>query len=75
MFENSELNCSTFYSTGETYKIKSHITCNTVTLNVIYMIQCRLCNLHGKANAALSVLMNIDALYLTHPVVTSKPQF
>ena len=59
MFENSELNCSTFYSTGETYKIKSHITCNT--LNVIYMIQCRLCNLHGKANAALSVLMNIDA--------------
>ena len=40
MFENSQLNCSTFYSTGETYKIKSHITCNT--LNVIYMIQCRL---------------------------------
>ena len=30
----------TFYFTGETYKIKSHITCNTV--NVIYMIQCLL---------------------------------
>ena len=40
------------------------------------MIQCRLCNLHGKENAApRTVLMNIDALCLTHPVVTSKPQF
>ena len=33
----------TFHSTGETYHIKSHITCTT--FNVIYMIQCRLCNL------------------------------
>ena len=31
------------HSTGETYHIKSHITCTT--FNVIYMIQCRLCNL------------------------------
>ena len=30
----------TFYFRGETYKIKSHITCNTV--NVIYMVQCLL---------------------------------
>ena len=33
----------TFHSTGETYKIKSHITCNT--FNVICTIQCQLCNL------------------------------
>ena len=33
----------TFHSTGETYHIKSHITCTT--FNVIYMIQCRLCSL------------------------------
>ena len=33
----------TFHSTGETYHIKSHITCTT--FSVIYMIQCRLCNL------------------------------
>ena len=44
------------------------------------MIQCRLCNFScnilGKPNAASrTVLMNIDALYLTPPVVTSKLQF
>ena len=33
----------TFHSTGETHHIKSHITCET--FNVIYLIQCRLCNL------------------------------
>ena len=33
----------TFYSTGQTFKIKSHITCETP--NVIYMIQCTKCNL------------------------------
>ena len=32
-----------FSSTGETHHIKSHITCET--FNVIYLIQCRLCNL------------------------------
>ena len=32
-----------FHSTGETYHIKSHIA--FTTYNVIYMIQCRLCNL------------------------------
>ena len=44
----------TFYSAGETYKIKSHITCNI--FNVIYMIQCHLCIkfaiFWGKPNAA-----------------------
>ena len=33
----------TFHSTGESHKLKSHITCNT--FNVIYMVQCKLCNL------------------------------
>ena len=33
----------TFYSTGETHYIKSHIA--RETFNVIYLIQCRLCNL------------------------------
>ena len=33
----------TFYSTGQTFKIKSHITCET--FNVMYMIQCTNCNL------------------------------
>ena len=33
----------TFHFTGETHHIKSHITCET--FNVIYLIQCRLCNL------------------------------
>ena len=32
-----------FYSTGQTFEIKSHITCETS--NVIYMIQCTKCNL------------------------------
>ena len=32
-----------FYSTGKTYEIKSHISCDTY--NVIYMIQCTKCNL------------------------------
>ena len=35
----------TFHSTGETHHIKSHITCET--FNVIYLIQCRLCNLQN----------------------------
>ena len=33
----------TFYATGETRSITSHITCNTK--NVIYMAQCNRCNL------------------------------
>ena len=33
----------TFYATGETRSVTSHITCNTK--NVIYMVQCNCCNL------------------------------
>ena len=33
----------TFYATGETRSITSHITCKTK--NVIYMVQCNRCNL------------------------------
>ena len=48
----------------ETYKIKSHITCNTSI--VIYMIQCRLCNLQyiGETKHRLK-----------DRSVTPKPQF
>ena len=53
-------NLYTFYSTGQTFKIKSHITCETS--NVIYMIQCTKCNLQPseRPNVVLkTVLMNI----------------
>ena len=67
----------TFYSTGETYKIKSHIICNT--FNVIYMIQCHLCIKFalswGNQTPPQGPFLDIDALYFTPPVVTSKPQF
>ena len=67
----------TFYSTGETYKIKSHITCNI--FNVIYMIQCHLCIkfaiFWGNQTPPQGPFLDIDALYFTPPVVTSKPQF
>ena len=36
----------TFYATGETHSITSHITCNTK--NVIYMVQCNRCNLQYR---------------------------
>ena len=56
----------TFHSTGETYRIKSHIACNT--FNVIYVnVNCVIYSILGKPNAALkTVLMNIDVLYLIH---------
>ena len=46
----------TFYSTGQTFKIKSHITCKTP--NVIYMIQCTKCNLQyiGETKRRLKVI-------------------
>ena len=34
---------ATFFSTGATRQIKSHITCNTK--NLIYMIRCKRCHL------------------------------
>ena len=42
-FIEDDRNQYTFYSTGQTFKIKSHITCETS--NVIYMIQRTKCNL------------------------------
>ena len=67
----------TFYSAGETYKIKSHITCNI--FNVIYMIQCHLCIkfaiFWGKPNAASRTVFRYRRPNFTPPVVTSKPQF
>ena len=67
----------TFYSAGETYKIKSHITCNI--FNVIYMIQCHLCIkfaiFWGNQTPPQGPFLDIEALYFTPPVVTSKPQF
>ena len=68
-FRCNSRNCTTcpYIDHGrDNYKIKSHITCNT--FNVIHMIQCRLliCNILGKLNAASrTVLMNINAIYLT----------
>ena len=63
-------NKHTFHFTGETYKIKPYITCNT--FNVICMIQCQLFNQQyiGKPN-----IMNIAVLYLTSLVVISIPWF
>ena len=48
----------TFYSTGQTFKIKSHITCETC--NVIYMIQCTKCNLQyiGETKRCLQDCFN-----------------
>ena len=55
----------TFYSAGETYKIKSHITCNI--FNVIYMIQCHLCIkfaiFWGNQTPPQGPFLAIDALY------------
>ena len=58
----------TFHSTGKGHKIKSHITCNT--FNVIYIIQCKLCNLQyiGRGNQT-----NTDVQYSVPLVVISRP--
>ena len=65
----------TFHSTGETYHIKSHITCTT--FNVIYMIQFRLCNLQyiGETKRCQTVSMNIDDLYSTLLLIISIQRF
>ena len=47
-----------------------------LTLSTSFNAAFVICNILGKPNAASrTVLMNIDALYLTPQVVTSKPQF
>ena len=58
----------TFFSTGETRLIKSHLDCNTN--NLIYMIQCNRChyiyNILEKLNAPSKTdLMSIDAQWIT----------
>ena len=57
----------TFHSTGETHHIKSHITCET--LNVIYLIQCRLCNLQncGETNRRLKDRFNEHRRTILNP--------
>ena len=53
LIEHGRNQNESFYFTGETHKIKSHLTCDTCI--VIYMIQCRLCNLQyiGKTKRRL----------------------
>ena len=66
----------TFHSTGETYHIKSHITCTT--FNVIYMIQCRLYSLQyiGELKVtSKTVSMNIDDQYSTLLQIISMQWF
>ena len=47
-----------------------------LTLSTLFNAAFVICNILGKPNAtSRTVLMNIDALYLTPQVVTSKPQF
>ena len=57
----------TFHSTGETHHIKSHITCET--FNVIYLIQCRLCNLQycGETNRRLKDRFNEHRRTILNP--------
>ena len=57
----------TFYSTGETHPIKSHITCET--FNIIYLIQCRLCNLQyiGEAKRRLKDRFNEQKRPILNP--------
>ena len=61
-FIEDGLNQYTFYSTGQTYQIKSHITCETS--NVIYMIQCTKCNLQyiGETKRRLRPVPNVVLL-------------
>ena len=67
----------TFHSTGKTHYIKSHITCET--FNVIYLIQCRLCNLQyiGETKRRLKDRFNEHRRPLLNPilVITSILQF
>ena len=57
-----------FSYTGETHHIKSHITCET--FNVIYLIQCRLCNLQyiGETKRRLKYRFNEHRLPILSPI-------
>ena len=60
----------TFYSTGQMFKIKSHITCETS--KVIYMIQCTKCNLQyiGETKRCLKDRFNEHSQPIINPFCT-----
>ena len=62
-----------FYSTGQTFEIKSHITCETS--NVIYMIQCTKCNLQyiGETKRHLKDRFNEHRRPITNPFYSYTP--
>ena len=63
----------TFYSTGQTFKIKSHITCETS--NVIFMIQCTKCNLQyiGETKRRLKDRFNEHRRPIINPFCSYTP--
>ena len=63
----------TIYSTGQTFEIKSHITCETS--NVIYMIQCTKCNLQyiGETKRRLKDRFNEHRRPIINPFCSYTP--
>ena len=63
----------TFFSTGATRQIKSHITCNTK--NLIYMIQCNRCSLQyiGETKRRLKDRFNEHRRSVDKTKIKSKP--
>ena len=63
----------TFYSTGQRFEIKSHITCETS--NVIYMIQCTKCNLQyiGETKRRLKDRFNEHRRPIINPFCSYTP--
>ena len=63
----------TFFSTGETRPIKSHLTCDTK--NLIYLIQCNRCNLQyiGETKRRLKDRFNEHRRTIDKPNSKSKP--
>ena len=63
----------TFFSTGATRQIKSHITCNTK--NLIYMIQCNRCHLQyiGETKRRLKDRFNEHRRSVDKTNIQSKP--
>ena len=62
-----------FNSTGQTFKIKSHITCETS--NIIYMIQCTKCNLQyiGETKRRLKDRFNEPRRPIINPFSSYTP--
>ena len=63
----------TFYATGETRSITSHITCNTK--NVIYIVQCNRCNVQyiGETKRRLKDRFNEHRRAVDKNKIKSKP--